>query len=103
MDVFYNQANTAAAGPLSFGTEVRVTSRSFNPNLFGSIKAVTPFIGDYITVVSNASNAYVVWGDNRDINPTANGQEDTSTATDPPALINGRSRDSNIYFQKIAK
>jgi hypothetical protein len=103
MDVFYNQANTAAAGPLSFGTEVRVTSRSFNPNLFGSIKAVTPFIGDYITVVSSAANAYIVWGDNRDINPSANAQEDASTATDPPELINARSRDSNIYFQKIAK
>ena len=103
MDVFYNQANTAAAGPLAFGSEVRVTSRSFNPNLFGSIKAVTPFIGDYITVVSNAANAYVVWGDNRDINPSANAQEDASTATDPPELINARSRDSNIYFQKIAK
>jgi len=56
-----------------------------------------------ITVVSNAANAYVVWGDNRDINPSANAQEDDSTATDPPALINARSRDSNIYFQKIAK
>lgn len=103
MDVFYNQANTAAAGPLTFVGDVRVTSSSFNPNLFGSIKAITPFIGDYITVVSNAANAYVVWGDNRDINPSANAQEDASTATDPPALINARSRDSNIYFQKIAK
>jgi hypothetical protein len=103
MDVYYNQANTAAVGPLAFGSAVRVTSSSFNPNLFGSIKAVTPFIGDYITVVSNATNAYVVWGDNRDINPTANAQEDTSVATDPPALINARSRDSNIYFQKIVK
>jgi len=103
MDVFYNQADTAAAGPLAFGRELRVTDRSFNPNLFGSIKAITPFIGDYITVVSNAANAYVVWGDNRDINPTANAQEDASTATDPPALVNARSRDSNIYFQKVVK
>ncbi len=103
MDVFYNQADTAAAGPLTFGSEVRVTSGSFNPNLYGSIKAITPFIGDYITVVSNGANAFVVWTDNRDINPTANAQEDASTATDPPALINARSRDSNVYFQKIVK
>ena len=103
MDVFYNQADTAAAGPLAFGSEVRVTDQSFNPNLFGSIKAITPFIGDYITVVSNGDHAYVVWGDNRDINPSANAQEDASAATDPPALVNARSRDSNIYFQKIVK
>ncbi len=103
MDVFYNQADTAAAGPLTFGSETRVTSGSFNPNLYGSIKAITPFIGDYITVVSNGANAFVVWTDNRDINPTANAQEDASTATDPPALINARSRDSNVYFQKIVK
>jgi hypothetical protein len=100
MDVFYNQADTAAAGPLAFGRELCVTDRSFNPNLFGSIKAITPFIGDYITVVSNAAHAYVVWGDNRDINPSANAQEDASTATDPPVPVNARSRDSNIYFQK---
>jgi hypothetical protein len=103
MDVFYNQADTAAAGPLAFGSELRVTDRPFNPNLFGSIKAITPFIGDYITVVSDAATAYVVWGDNRDINPSANAQEDASTATDSPALVNARSRDSNIYFQKIVK
>ena len=103
MDVFYNQAETAAAGRLVFGSELRVTDRSFNPNLFGSIKAITPFIGDYITVVSDAVNAYVVWTDNRDINPSANAQEDASPATDPPELVNARSRDSNIYFQKIVK
>jgi len=103
MDVFYNQADTAAAGPLAFGRELRVSDRSFNPNLFGSIKAISPFIGDYITVVSDAVTAYVVWSDNRDINPGANAQEDASTATDPPELVNARSRDSNVYFQKIAK
>src|SRR2546425_1204349 len=103
MDVVYNQADTAAAGRLVFGSELRVTDRSFNPNLFGSIKAITPFIGDYITVVSDAVNAYVVWTDNRDINPSANAQEDASPATDPPELVNARSRDANIYFQKIVK
>jgi len=103
MDVFYNQADTAAAGPLVFGSELRVTDRSFNPNLFGSIKAITPFTGDYITIVSDAVNAFVVWTDNRDINPSANAQEDASPATDPPELVNAQSRDSNIYFQKIVK
>jgi hypothetical protein len=29
--------------------------------------------------------------------------EDDSVATDPPALINARSRDANIYFDKVTK
>ena len=49
------------------------------------------------------TNAFVVWTDNRDINPTLNAEEDADATTDPPTLVNGRSRDSNIYFQKIAK
>lgn len=103
MDVFYAQADTGAPGPLTFGPELRVTDRAFNPNLYGSIKAITPFIGDYIGVAANANTAFVVWADNRDINPSANAQEDADPTTDPPALINRRSRDANIYFQKIAK
>ena len=103
MDMYYNQANTAAAGPLAFGTELLVTSQSFNPNLFATIKAINPFIGDYTGMVANGANAFIVWTDNRDMNPTANAQEDTDQTTDPPALINVRSRDSNIYFQKINK
>jgi hypothetical protein len=54
-------------------------------------------------VVANADTAFVVWADNRDVNPSANAQEDADPTTDPPALINIRSRDANIYFQKIAK
>jgi hypothetical protein len=76
---------------------------SFNPNLFGSIKALTPFIGDYVGLTATATTAYAVWGDNRDIAPALNAQEDANTTTDPPALINARSRDSNIYFDKITK
>lgn len=103
MDVFYDQASTTAPGPLVFGADLRVTDDSFNPNTFGSIKAVTPFIGDYIAVAATATNALVVWADNRDVNPTLNAQEDTNTTTDPPALINARSRDANIYFDRITK
>jgi hypothetical protein len=104
LEVYYNQTSTSnTAAPLSFGTELRVTNQSFNPNLYGSIKAFTPFIGDYIGVAANATDAYVVWTDNRDMNPTANAAEDDDATTDPAALINARSRDSNIYIQKIAK
>src|SRR5207248_4123331 len=42
MAVFYNQASTGAPGPLVFGTELPVTSQSFNPNLFATIKAINP-------------------------------------------------------------
>lgn len=103
MDVVYAQADTSDAGPLAFSSELRVTSQSFNPNLYGSIRAITPFIGDYIAVAVNATHAFVVWGDNRDINPSKNALEDADPATNLPALINKRSRDSNIYFQKIEK
>jgi hypothetical protein len=103
MEVFYNQASTTAVGPLTFATELELTDMSFNPNLFGSIKAITPFIGDYVGLAANTTTAYAVWADNRDINPVLNAQEDASTTTDPPALINARSRDANIYFDKITK
>jgi hypothetical protein len=103
MDVYYNQASTAAAGALAFGTELRVTDRSFNPNLWGSIKAITPFIGDYVGLAATATTAYAVWADNRDVNPTASAAEDADPNTNPPSLINARSRDANIYFDKITK
>jgi hypothetical protein len=103
MDTFYNQADTTAVGPLAFGSELRVTDQSFNPNLWGSIKAITPFIGDYVSLAADATTAYAVWTDNRDINPTASAAEDDDPTTNPPALINTRSRDANIYFDKITK
>lgn len=103
MDVYYNQAGTTGGGPLAFGTGLRITDHSFNPDLYGSIKAITPFIGDYIGLAVNDTTAYVVWTDNRDINPTANAAEDADPNTDPPSLINARSRDSNIYFDKVTK
>lgn len=115
MDVYYNQISTAFLTPgQTWDGELRLTAGSWNPNLWGSIKAITPFIGDYIAVAADGTTAYAVWGDNRDINaavqrcdagenPAAGQCEDASTATDPPTLINQRSRDSNIYFQKVTK
>ena len=103
MDVFYNQADTTAGGALTFGSELRITDQSFNPNLWGSIKAITPFIGDYVGLAADATTAYAVWTDNRDINPTASAAEDADATTNPPALINARSRDANIYFDKVSK
>jgi hypothetical protein len=103
MEVFYDQASTTAPGPLAFGTDLAVTDDSFNPNTYGSIKAITPFIGDYISLAASATTAFAVWTDNRDVNPTLNAEEDAVTTTNPPALINARSRDANVYFDKITK
>lgn len=103
MDIFYSQAVTNSVGRHAFQAERRVTSQSFNPNLFATIKAINPFIGDYIFVVANSQSAFIVWADNRDINPTLNALEDTDVTTDPPDLINKRSRDSNVYFARISK
>jgi len=50
--------------------KLRITDQSFNPNLWGSIKAITPFIGDYVGLAADATTAYAVWTDNRDVNPT---------------------------------
>lgn len=101
MDVYYNQvlANSCAN---TFDTETRVTSQSFNPNTRGSIAAASAFIGDYIRVVADADNAYAVWTDNRDVTDQTN-CEDADITTNDTTCINGRSRDSNVYFQKIYK
>jgi len=40
-------ALTPLRGALAFGSDLRVTDHSTNPNTYGSIKAITPFIGDY--------------------------------------------------------
>lgn len=102
MDVYYNQrASTSCAG--EWDGELKLTSQSFNPNLFGSIRAITPFIGDYIAVAADATHAFVVWADNRDIDGARNADEDADPNTNPSSLINRRSRDSNVYFQKVEK
>lgn len=123
MDVYYNQISTAGlTSGSAWDTELRLTDGSWNPNLWGSIKALSPFIGDYIAVVADGTSAYAVWGDNRDIDaerqrcdagedvdgaddvPSNDDEcEDASELSDPPPLINARSRDSNIYFQKVTK
>jgi hypothetical protein len=90
MDVFYNQANTAAAGPFVVRDRRARHKQVFNPNLFGSIKAVTPFIGDYITVVSKRQQCVRRLGRQPRHQPEREWpRKIASTATDPPALING--------------
>jgi hypothetical protein len=52
--------------------------------------------------VTDATSAYAVRTDN-DENPTATAAEDTDPTADPPSLITARSRDANVYFDKITK
>jgi hypothetical protein len=54
-------------------------------------------------MAATPSDAFIVWTDNRDVNAEKNAQEDDDVSTDPPSLINARSRDSNIYFQRVVK
>ncbi|MBI4277937.1 MAG: hypothetical protein HY660_05725, partial [Armatimonadetes bacterium] len=102
IDVFYNQ-RTSANCTAGWEGERRVTSQSFNPNLYASSTATRPFIGDYKGLAVDDRNVYVAWTDNRDINAAANALEDGTSSTNPPEIINLRSRDSNIYFKTFAK
>jgi len=54
-------------------------------------------------VAATARRALAVWTDNRDIDGEANAAEDADPATNPAALINIRSRDSNVYLQRVDK
>ncbi len=101
MDVYYNQLD-ASSCVSDFAAEVRLTSQSFNPNTRGSNSATLGFIGDYIQVVADQTNAYAVWTDNRDVTVQSI-CEDADPATNDTACINNRSRDSNVYFQKVVK
>ncbi len=64
LDVFYAQS---LDGGVSFSSNVRVTSVSFNPELvertdFGDIEI---FMGDYIEIAATPAFAQVIWSDNR--------------------------------------
>jgi len=65
LDVFY--ANSKDEG-LTFSTNLRITSTSFNPNIveradFGDREI---FMGDYIQIAASPIAAHVVWTDNRE-------------------------------------
>ncbi len=65
LDVFYAQSINAG---VSFSSNLRVTSVSFDPNIVrrtDSPGAFQPFIGDYIQVASSPTAVHPVWADNR--------------------------------------
>ncbi|OGF55845.1 MAG: hypothetical protein A2Z21_00590 [Candidatus Fraserbacteria bacterium RBG_16_55_9] len=102
MDVYYVEYPSGC--PLQGqGTSMRVTDRSFNPNLrmFDSSVGSVPFIGDYIGVASDGENVHVVWTDNRDVKP--------QPLTNPPCVptrietLTQGCRNQNIYMATITR
>ena len=81
---------TVSSRRIAFGTDLAATDHPFSPNTYSSIKAITPFMGDYIAVAATATTAYAVWTDNRVVNPTLNATEDADATTNPASLINGK-------------
>jgi hypothetical protein len=76
MDVFYT---LSVDGGSSFAPNLRVTSVSSNPDavIFSNGQS---FIGDYIGIASNATAAYPVWTDLRNVTPTTPANQDIFTA-----------------------
>jgi hypothetical protein len=56
----------SAAGGDAFGTALRVSTASSNPDASSYNSLAEQFIGDYIDVVAGPSSAYVAWTDARD-------------------------------------
>lgn len=71
LDVYYAQS---IDGGLSFQANLRITEVSFDPNIVPRTVqpgAAFPFIGDYIYISSTATEAHVIWTDNRNAELTA--------------------------------
>ena len=65
LDVFYSDSKD---GGLTFSTNIRITSISFNPNVveradFGDHEI---FMGDYVQIAASPTVAHVIWTDNRE-------------------------------------
>lgn len=102
LDVYYVEfpSGCPIAGP---GVEVRVTDRSFNPNLriFDTPSGAQPFIGDYIGLAFAGERVHVVWTDNRDVSP----QPPTNPPCNPRDLrtLTQGCRNQNIYTAAISR
>ncbi|MBI1743432.1 exo-alpha-sialidase [Candidatus Acetothermia bacterium] len=100
LDVYYAEA--PAGCPLAFpATSVRVTDKSFNPNLrHYEFFRENPFIGDYIGIASDGTRTQVMWTDNRDITPQ---QPPNNVPCDffRPELNNSGCRNQNIYMATV--
>jgi hypothetical protein len=65
LDVFYNVSTDAGE---NFAADVRLTTRSFNPNLVSRFPVFcAAFIGDYIDIDAVGTTVAVIWNDNRNV------------------------------------
>jgi hypothetical protein len=100
LDVYY--AETQAGCPVHVpAASIRVTDKSFDPNLKMFRAGTVPFIGDYISITSAGGKAHVIWTDNRDVTP----QPVTNPPCDPKnagTLFSG-CRNQNIYTATITE
>jgi hypothetical protein len=65
LDVFYSDS---VDGGVTFSSNVRVTSVSFDPNAVKRTDlgpTLQPFMGDYIQIAAYATFAQIIWSDNR--------------------------------------
>ncbi len=65
LDVFYTQSTD---GGLTFSSNSRITSSSFDPNLVIRTDAPNinePFLGDYIHIAASPTAVHPIWADNR--------------------------------------
>jgi len=69
VQVYDNYFAESAAGGMSFGAPIRVSTVSSNPDGSSYNNLQEQFIGDYIGIVAGPISAYIVWTDARSATP----------------------------------
>ena len=69
IQVYDNYFTKSAAGGMSFGAPIRVSTVSSNPDGSSYNNLQEQFIGDYIGIVADPTSAYIVWTDARNATP----------------------------------
>lgn len=69
VQVYDNYFAESPAGGTGFGSPIRVSTASSNPDGSGYNNLQEQFIGDYIDIVAGPTSAYVVWTDARNATP----------------------------------
>lgn len=67
-DAYFTQSTDGGA---TFGAPVKISTASSDPDGSSTNALHAQFLGDYITVVADASHAYAVWTDSRNATPCA--------------------------------
>lgn len=82
VDVYFTSSTNNGT---SFSASIRVTSSSFDPNVYSPTGQ--SFVGDYIGIASSANFSQVVWTDTRNATPFYNDENIfTARVGNPPAI-----------------